>query len=964
MIRLSRTGRTILRRQEVSMEERQKWNLWYRTPADAWYQGMPVGNGRIGGMVRGGLDTDVLSVNEDTLWSGKPFVSSRTESHKAFEKIKAFALEGKMQEAAELAALEFSDVVTQMYLPLGDIAVSFPGHENAENYTRTLDLETGIATVNYTVNGVGFTREIFVSRPDEVLVYRVTADAPEALSCTVKLKSVLQCEKGEKDGCLTLSGNCPNYVFVRGRETKPAEGYAYGERDEDKGVGYYALLCGETDKGPAAVKDGVICVESVQSLVLYFGVRTSFNGFDKHPVLEGREYVKPCEADIAAVRGEDYAAIKKRHIEDVKPLFGRMSLELPHDENEGLPTDERLIRHGAGEKDRGLYALLFHFARYLTIASSRPGTQVTNLQGIWNDQLVPPWGCNCTVNINTEMNYWPTLRFGLAECYKPLIDMVKELSKAGTATARDYYAAPGFVCHSATDLWRMCHPQNNGIPGSAQWGFWSGSSGWLSCMLWDYYAFTGDKAYLEDVWPQLLGAAEFYRHLLCEKDGELILPACTSPENNYLIGEDACPVDYTTEMSMAICRDIFRCVIDAAKILGKEEGEAYAALAAKLRPMQVRSDDGRINEWYGEYPDWEVHHRHISHLYGLFPGRETMTPELSDAVKKVLNVRGDPSTGWSIAWKTNCWARLGDGDRAEHVLDMQLQPVAGTEEISMLGDGGTFLSMLCAHPPFQIDGNFGAASAIMEMLIWNEGDEVRLLPALPSDWDHGSVSGICLHGGGKISFAWEKGRIIECRITGGYETYRVTHSGGDIAYAKCLTLKAGRPENFGLQEREIRAYDLLEKLSIPVSRVDHEPAWTMEDCTAAERVLGAPIVKNLFLTNRQKTKFYLLLMPADKPFLTKELSAQIGSARLSFAGAEELLRLLDVYPGSASVLALMNDREKQVQLLIDRDVLEMEAIGCHPCRNTASLKLSVKTLLDKILPAMKHDYLPVTLKGE
>ncbi|MBQ4321120.1 MAG: glycoside hydrolase N-terminal domain-containing protein, partial [Oscillospiraceae bacterium] len=727
--------------------EDKRMKLWYTAPADAWYQGMPIGNGRVGAMVRGCLAVEKLAVNEDTLWSGKPYISPRTESHKVYEQIRALSLAGKQQEAAELAALEFSDKVTQMYLPLGDIELSFPGHENAVNYTRELDLETGIVTVNYTVDGVHYTREAFVSHPDQVMVFRIRADKPGALSCAVKLKGALRCTEAEKNGALTVAGNCPNYVFVRGQETKPVEGYAYGERDEDKGVGYLAMLCAETENGPVLPKNGVITVCGAESLVLRFAVRTSFNGFDKHPVLEGREYEAPCAADMEAACAISFEALKKRHIADVTPLFSRMTLKLPEDENGMLPTDERLIRHGAGECDRGLYALLFHFARYLTIASSRPGTQVTNLQGIWNDQLVPPWGCNCTVNINTEMNYWPTLRFGLAECYKPLIDMVKELSKAGTATARDYYAAPGFVCHSATDIWCMCHPQNNGIPGSAQWGFWSGSSGWLSRMLWDYYAFTGDKAYLEEVWPVILAAASFYKHLLVEKDGELIVTPCTSPENNYLIGDKACPVDLTTEMSMAICRDIFRCVSDAAKVLGKAEAAEYDALLPKLRPMQIRRDDGRLNEWYGEYPDWEVHHRHISHLYGLFPGRETMTPELSDAVKKVLDVRGDPSTGWSIAWKTNCWARLGDGDRAEHVLDMQLQPVAGTEEISMLGDGGTFLSMLCAHPPFQIDGNFGAASAIMEMLIWNEGDEVRLLPALPSDWDHGSVSGICLHGG-------------------------------------------------------------------------------------------------------------------------------------------------------------------------------------------------------------------------
>ncbi len=946
------------------MQIQNETTLWYTSPADAWYQGMPIGNGRMGAMVRGGTDRELLSVNEETMWSGRPFVSPRTESHKVFAQIRELVLRGEMQQAAELAALEFSDKVAQIYLPLGDIVLDFAAGGEIENYVRKLDLETGIVTVTYTRGGVTYTRELFASNPDEVMACRITADRPGAVTCDVSFPGKLQCTQGAEGDILTLSGNCPNYPFPRGRETKPPEDYEYGRTDAEKGVGYFAMVKALPEGGSLTEENGVLHIAGADSLTLLFSVRTSFAGWDKHPVLEGVAYEAPCRSDLAAAEALGYDVLKKRHIADVTPLFQRMTLELPADENAALPTDERLIRHGAGERDRGLYALLFHFGRYLTIAASRPGTQVTNLQGIWNDLVMPPWGSNCTININTEMNYWPTLRCGLTECYKPLIDFVKEMAKSGEVTARDYYDAPGFVSHSATDLWRMCHPQNNGIPGSAQWGFWDGSSGWLARMLWDYYAFTGDRGYLAEVYPVLLSAASFYRHLLVERNGELLVVPGTSPENNYLLDGEACPVDVTTEMVMAICRDIFRCVIDAAKVLEKPEGAEYARLLPRLRPMTVASD-GRINEWYGEHPDWDVHHRHISHLYGLFPGREyeTMDDTQRAAAAKVLNVREDASTGWSVAWKLNCWARLKDGDRAEKLLDTQLMPVAGTEEISMAGDGGTFLSLLCAHPPFQIDGNYGAASGVMEMLLWNEGDKVELLPALPTDWDHGSVTGLMLHGGGKLSFAWENGRVLWCRITGGYETYTVTSAGERVEYLRCMVLQHGRPGD-AREERETRVYDLLDSLNVSYTRIDHEPAWTMKDCEGAEDILGAPTVKNLFLTNRQKTKFYLLIMAAEKPFLTKELSAQIGSARLSFAGEKELLELLDVYPGSASVLALMNDKAGAVQLLLEKDVLAMEAIACHPCKNTTRVRLEIKTLLETILPAMNHDYLTVELKGE
>ena len=759
--------------------------LYYTSPASNFCLGFPIGNGRMGAMLHGEPAKEFYSLNEETLWSGLPYQTDRCDSHLFFEKAKELVKQGKRAEARVLLEENFGDKVTQMYLPLGDLIISSPEGEITD-YSRTLDLARAVATVSYSLNGIRYTRESFVSHPDDVTVIRLKADRPSSVSFTATVAGKLRPTVSFDEGDLLLTGNCPVYRFDRGEENKYVENYEYGKTDDKKGVGYAARLRVVAKGGCVTRENGVFTVTNADEALLFISIKTSFNGYDKHPVLAGVPYLEPCKNLLDAATKKDYETLLSRHESDVSSLLSRVSIRLPSDNGELTPTDRRLLSHAEGKRDRGLYELLYNFARYLTIASSRKGTQPSNLQGIWNDLMLPAWGCNLTININTEMNYWPTLSADLTECYEPLIRLVSELAERGGHVAKTYYNANGFVSHSATDLWRIAYPHNNGIKGSLMWGYFNMSSGWLATMLYDYYLYTQDAEYLREVFPIMLSAAEFYRSLLTDYEGDLVVFPATSPENNYYEEDGSLgALDVTSEMAMAITRHLFAAVRDAGEALSDSRADVFADLLPKLRKVSV-APDGRIREWVKDYAEWDPHHRHVSHLYGLYPGRDMTeeTPELLSAAKKVLNVRGDESTGWSTAWKVNFWARLFDGDRAEKLLDMQLRPVIPTNDIDYADQGGSFLSLLCAHPPFQIDGNFGGAAGITEMLVRPNRDRVSLLPALPSDWDHGEICGVRIHGGGKISFAWENGRVTRCSVMGGFYDYKITQNGVPVTYTK------------------------------------------------------------------------------------------------------------------------------------------------------------------------------------
>ncbi len=791
--------------------------LWYRQAAKNWNEALPVGNGRIGGMIYGDPAREQIDLNEDTLWSGQPYFSTGEYSG-IYEKAKDAVLKGRCKDAQELLEQSFGDALVQMYLPLGTLWVEMlhgqPGETPVKKYRRELRLDTSLHTVSYKMDDVYFTRKTVASVPHQVLAMQITADTPASVSFQASLVGAMPCVRTTdtvksvssqtsladaadgtdirvSDICF-ITGNCPVCKAAPKATYNSPEAKFYGQKDSEKGVAYRAGLYIEAKGGCIRQAQDQIQVIDADEAVLYVAIRTSFNGPFRHPVLEELEYMDACRQDLMTAAKLGFDSILAEAIAEHQRLYRRTELDLGTSEVSPLPTDERLIRHANGEPDPALYALLFHYGRYLTIAASRPGTQPMNLQGIWNNHLIPPWSSNYTLNINTEMNYWPTLAAGLEECYEPLLRMIEELHTAGQKTAVQYYGAPGFVSHHATDLWRTSYPSTNLLPGSCQWGFFPMSSGWLCAMAMDYYRYTRNLSFLERFYPILKDAADFYRALLMEKDGYLILCPSTSPENNYRMDPDKAdeisPLDLTATMSMAIVRDVFGAVTEAAGILG-QDASPYQEALPRLYPYSIASD-GTLNEWYQEHAEWDTHHRHVSHLYGLFPSRQISadTPALMEACRNTLEKRGDESTGWSIAWKINLWARLGDGDRALKLLDRYLQPVDAAADRSQAG--GTYSNLLCAHPPFQIDGNFGACRGILEMLVQGTDggsslckdtgcqislsnnaackaaqckkteDSLQLLPALPSAWNKGALYGYHLSAHTTIDIVWEDGKIV------------------------------------------------------------------------------------------------------------------------------------------------------------------------------------------------------------
>ncbi|MBR6524690.1 MAG: glycoside hydrolase family 95 protein [Clostridia bacterium] len=745
--------------------------LWYRSPANIWTEALPLGNGRIGAMEFGGAEDMRIQMNEDTLWTGKPSRYENPGAQEALKKARKQSLAGDQHAAQETLEQEFcKGLWSQMYMPLCDVQGHFDLPGDVTDYSRKLDMQSAVHTVRFKAGNVQFTRETFVSHPHQCMAVRITAEGG-TFGMQVKLvpalkKTIVQAE----NNCLTLQGNCPVVRHTPGimQQQEGASAFVYGETPEEMGMGYGARLMVFSDGKEISSAD-TIKVDDAAIVTLIFTGRTSFNGWDRHPVLAGVEYLRRSYMEAVNAAGVGYEALKETHIADHRALYDRIDLHLEGDEMlASLPTDERMLRHRAGEKDNGLYTLLFNHARYLTIAGSRRGTQPTNLQGIWNDNDNPPWHCNYTLNINTEMNYWPTLRMGLNECMEPMLRLVKELTESGTWTAQHYYGARGAVTHHNTDLWRMSTPVGAGCTWTAEFAFWPFGLMWLARSAWEHYLYTGDEKVLKEItYPALKASALFLLDTLVEDKGEWIFCPATSAEHWYILPDGTdCQVDRASGMMQQIARDTFEMCMAAEEALGISE--LSADMKEKLSRLKGLEKDGhgRIAEFDGDRPDGENEHRHVSHLYALFPAGQIDPdmPEWMDAVRKTLDMRGDESTGWAMAWRINLWARLRDGDRALKLLRNQLMLCVPGEE-NTWQEGGTYVNLFCAHPPFQIDGNFGAASGILEMLCQVEKDGcIAFLPALPADWANGEVRGLCLPGGEKLDMRWENGKLAEHRI--------------------------------------------------------------------------------------------------------------------------------------------------------------------------------------------------------
>ncbi|XP_006662275.3 alpha-L-fucosidase 2-like [Oryza brachyantha] len=798
-------------------EEARPLEVTFASPAKYFTDAAPIGNGSLGALVWGGVASEKLQLNHDTLWTGGPGNYTNPKAPAVLSKVRDLVNRGQYAEATAVA-YDLSGDQTQVYQPLSDIDLAFDEHVKYTNYKRNLDLRTATVNVTYTVGEVVHSREHFSSNPHQVIATKISADKPGGVSFTVSLTTPLNHQiRVTNTNEIIMEGYCPG--------ERPTE---YGNAsDHPIGIKFSAILYLQTSGANGTVEilnNKMLKLVGADSAVLLLAAATSFEGPFVNPSDSKLDPTTSALTALSVARNMPYSQLKAYHVDDYQNLFQRVSLQLSRDSNDALgrnslvnlpennsqetfvsdcavqmiecstfqrfnnsdkPTVDRILSF-RDDEDPSLVELLFQFGRYLLISCSRPGTQISNLQGIWNDDTSPPWDAAPHPNINLQMNYWPALPCNLSECQEPLFDFIGSLSVNGTKTAKINYEASGWVSHQVTDLWAKTSPD----AGDPVWALWPMGGPWLATHLWEHYSYTMDKNFLEKTaYPLLEGSASFLLDWLIEGDGEYLeTNPSTSPEHYFIApdGRKAC-VSYSTTMDMSIIREIFSAVLVSSDILGKSDTDVVQRIkkaVPRLPPIKV-ARDGTIMEWAQEFQDPEVHHRHVSHLFGLYPGHTMSlekTPDLCKAVANSLYKRGDDGPGWSTSWKMALWAHLHNSEHAYKMILQLITLVDPRHEVEK--EGGLYSNLFTAHPPFQIDANFGFPAALSEMLVQSTGSDLYLLPALPRNkWPQGCVKGLKARGGVTINISWKEGSLHEALLwsNSSQNSVEKLHYGGQVA---------------------------------------------------------------------------------------------------------------------------------------------------------------------------------------